>query len=159
MATKQTTVRSAVVWRHTPLSWAAGLPLAGGDVPSRPVRAVIRNLIDTWRIRHRATRYRWMRDFNINPMGVAWEKWCQKSVVPPLVAAVPPLLPLVVVNDQKISREPRLSSLRNCQRFVDLFYNSSSETCFMWNFVLYVMSSSCTRLSNISIKIHVIFLT
>ena len=57
VATKQTTVRSAVVWRHAPLSWAAGLLLAGdGDVSSRPAigcRAVIRNLIDTWRICHR----------------------------------------------------------------------------------------------------------
>ena len=48
------TMRSAVVWRHAPLSWAAGLLLAGGDyVSSRPAigcRAVIRNLIDTWRI-------------------------------------------------------------------------------------------------------------
>ena len=60
MATKQTTVRSAVAWRHAPLSWAAGLLLAGGDdVSSRPAigcRAVIRNLIDTWRICLRAGR-------------------------------------------------------------------------------------------------------
>ena len=59
MATKQTTVRSAVVWRHAPLSWTAGLLLAGGDdVSSRPAigcRAVIRNLIDTWRICDRET--------------------------------------------------------------------------------------------------------
>ena len=54
MATKQSTVRSAVVWRHTPLSWAAGLPLAGGDVSQPACRAVIRNLIDTWRMRDRS---------------------------------------------------------------------------------------------------------
>ena len=34
----------------TPLSWAAGLPLAGGDVSLPACRAVIRNLIDTWRM-------------------------------------------------------------------------------------------------------------
>ena len=51
-------MRSAVVWRHAPQSWAAGLLLAGGDdASSRPAigcRAVIRNLIDTWRICGRA---------------------------------------------------------------------------------------------------------
>ena len=82
--------------------------------------------------RHRVTGSPWMRDFNINPMGVAWKEWCQKSVVPPLVGAVPPLLPLGLINDQKMARDPRLSSLRDCQRFVDLFYNSSSKMCFMW---------------------------
>ena len=65
VATKQTTVRSAVVWRHTPLSWAAGLLLAGGDdVSSRPAigcRAVIRNLIDTYRIRRPDTVFRHLR--------------------------------------------------------------------------------------------------
>ena len=72
-----------------------------------------------------------MRDFNINPMGVAWKEWCQKSVVLPLVGAVPPLLPLGLVNNSKSARDPILSSLEDCQLFVDLFYNSSSKTCFM----------------------------
>ena len=89
-------------------------------------------------------------------MGVASKEWCQKSVVPPLVGAVPPLLPLGL--DQKITRDPRLSSLRDCQRFVDLFYNSSSKIVLCdCNFVLYVMSSSCTTLSNISRNSWTIF--
>ena len=99
-----------------------------------------------------------MRDFNINPIGVAWKEWCQKSVLPPLVGAVPPLLPLGLVNDQKMVRDPIISSLRDCQRFVNLS-KSSLQKCVLCdcNFVLYVVPSSCTRLSNISRNIWTIF--
>ena len=36
-----------------------------------------------------------MRDFKINPMGIAWKEWGQKSVVPPLAGAVPPPVQLI----------------------------------------------------------------
>ena len=83
VATKQTTMRSAVVWRHAPLSWAAGLLLAGGDdVSSRPAigcRAVIRNLIDTWRIcgpaRLRRLRWHW---FSLVFVATCNQEKCEK---------------------------------------------------------------------------------
>ena len=69
------------------------------------------------------------------------------------------LLPLGLVNDQKMARDPRLSPVRYCQRFfVDLFITALQKRVLCdCNFVLYVMSSSCTRLSNISRNIWTIF--
>ena len=83
-------MRSAVVWRHAPLSWAAGLLLAGGDdVSSRPAigcRAVIQNLIDTWRICVRVAERR-QPGSQCGHLRGRGESWCAEPERVPQIAA------------------------------------------------------------------------
>ena len=76
-ANRRPAAQDSGAWRHTPLSWAAGLPLAGGDVSLPACRAVIRNLIDTWRMRIRARVNTSSRKQTMcwNKMEFQWPGW------------------------------------------------------------------------------------